>query len=67
MRFKLEYKKPLEVGTVRIRDKFALFPVRTTKPNKDTIIWLEFYRVKEKYRSSFRRSWWAALEVECLD
>jgi len=57
MRWKVKpYKKE---SNWRIKTRFAFLPVRTSLPNRNTMIWLEFYQTNDHctYAPTFGPVW----------
>jgi hypothetical protein len=53
MRIKINNKKKHSLGETRIVNKFAWLPV---KISKEEYIWLQFYKVKQKYLEEYNFS-----------
>lgn len=60
-------RKILKHGEWRVRTKFAWLPIRTTLPDKNTIIWLERYKVNEKYTHLWQKGNWRTVQIAPLE
>lgn len=60
-------RKIPEHGEWRVRTKFAWLPIRTTLPDNNTILWLERYKVNEKYIHIWREGSWRTVQIAPLE